>query len=240
MVLRIFETDPDAKPKPRQTFHSDIVGRFRSGRQTNGRPESLSEWRVTTGDPAVAQTISGMFGGSPQEWETQREDNIEVLTNTASVAVLIDSAESINVTLVQWGMGGEKIHECDGVYFVGDDEDAGKECGCPALFAERKALAKRGRGPKPNVSMRFRLADDPGMGYFMFQSSSWDLTRVLHEVQNDLDNVGTVALATLSLEVVEFVPKSGAMAGRTVSYRKPVITVKGAAETETETEDAPF
>lgn len=228
--LRIFETDPEAKPKPRAAFQSDIVGRFRSGRQTDGRPESLSEWRVTTGDPAVAEAISGMYGGHPEEWETPKEDALEVLTNSAKVDILIDSADAISATMVLWGMGGDKVHECDGVALITDDEDNGKPCGCPPLLAERKALAKKGRGPKPNISMKFRLADDPELGYFRFQSASWDLTRVLHEVQDALDNVGTVALATLSLEVVEFTPKAGPMAGRLVSYRKPVIDVKGAAE----------
>lgn len=233
--LRIFETDPDAKPKPRSEFQSDVVGRFRSGRQTDGRPESLSEWRVTTGDPLVAAAISGMMGGHPEEWETPREDALEILTNTAKVDILIDSAESISATMVLWGMGGEKVHECDGKYLITDDDDNGTICGCPALLAERKEKAKKGRGPKPSISMKFRLADDPKLGYFRFQSASWDLTRVLHEVQEALDNVGTVALATLSLEVVEFTPKNGPMAGRLVSYRKPVIDVKGPAEEDTDT-----
>ena len=47
---------------------NDVVGRFRSGHQINKRPAALSEWRVTTGDPEVAEKIHDILGGdAPQE-----------------------------------------------------------------------------------------------------------------------------------------------------------------------------
>lgn len=227
MSLRIFETDPDAAPKPRDTFADDIVGRFRSGRMVGTRPESLSEWRVTTGDPAVADAIAGMYGGHPEEWETSREDGIEVLTNSAKVDIVIAASSAISAKMVLWSAQGQPIHECDGVEFL-DEDRKGQPCGCPPLLAERKDQARKGIGPKPSVSVKFRLFDDPDLGLFRFQSSSWDLVRDLHNVENALDAVAGPARASLSLELVEFVPKNGAMAGRTVSYRKPVIKVLGA------------
>lgn len=234
MALRIFETDPDAMPKPRQTFANDVVGRFRSGKTEGNRPVSLADWRVTTGDPKVAEAIAGMLGGHPDEWETTREDAIEVLTNSDTVDIVIDNSDpdapAVTSKMVLWGMGGVKIHECDGVEFLSPDERKGQPCGCPALLADRKAAAKAGHGPKPEVSVKFKLADDPDLGYFRFQSSSWDLVRVLHELENALDAVGGPARASLSLELVEFVPKGGPMKGRTVSYRKPVVKVFGPAE----------
>jgi len=228
MALRIFETDPEAAPKPKNAFADDIVGRFRSGRMVGKSPESLAEWRITTGDPVVAEAVAGMFGGHPGEWETTREDAIEVLTNSAKVDVIIDGAEVVTSRMVLWGMGGVRIHECDGVEFL-DEDRRGQPCGCPALLADRKAAARAGHGPKPEVSVRFRLADDPELGVFRFQSSSWDLVKDLHNVENALDAVGTAARASLALELVEFTPKGGAMKGRLVSYRKPVVKVYGPA-----------
>jgi hypothetical protein len=223
---RIFETDPDAMPR-QQRRAPDYVGRFRSGRLNGRRPESLSEWRVTTADPDVASAVAGMLGGSPQEWDTTGEDGIEVLTNADSVGIVIDGSDSIESRLAHW-VNGKLVHECDGVEFL-DDERRGTPCGCPSLLAERKHAARNEAGPKPDVRLRFRLADDPDLGEFRFVSSSWDLLRTLHLVENDLDKVGAPANATLALEVVAFTPKSGPMAGRMVSYRKPVISVLGAA-----------
>lgn len=231
MALRIFETDPDAAPKPSNQFADDVVGRFRSGRMVGKAPESLAEWRITTGDPSVADAVAGMYGGHPQEWETTREDGIEVLTNTPKVDVVISGSSAITARMVLWSAQGQPIHECDGMEFL-DEDRKGEPCGCPPLMAERKDQARKGIGPKPSVSVRFRLADDPELGIFRFQSSSWDLVRDLHNVENALDSVGGPARASLTLELVEFVPKNGAMAGRTVSYRKPVIRVFGAYEDE--------
>ncbi|WP_431888698.1 hypothetical protein [Nocardiopsis alba] len=245
MALRIFETDPDSAPKERK-FTNDVVGRFRSGRMVGKFPESLEHWRVTTGDPVVADALSKMLGGHPEEWETGGEDGIEILTNSRKVSIIIDQPTedrpAISAKMILWGANGVKIHECDGIEFL-DDERRGQPCGCPALLADRKAAAKAGHGPKPEVSVRFRLFDDPDLGEFRFRSSSWDLVKDLHNIENDLEDAHDdgPARATLSLELVEFVPKGGPMKGRQVSYRKPVIKVHGAIKPDAdEDEDVPF
>ncbi|MFF3140413.1 hypothetical protein ACFVRU_01440 [Streptomyces sp. NPDC057927] len=78
----IWDADPDAAPKERSNYSDDIVGRFRSGRLiklgTKETPEALNEWRVTTGDPTVADKIAELMGGEPEEWETDKEDNLQI------------------------------------------------------------------------------------------------------------------------------------------------------------------
>jgi hypothetical protein len=111
------------------------------------------------------------------------------------------------------------VHHCDGVEFLSPDEKAGRPCGCPALFAQRKQAAKDYVGPSPSINITFRLADDPDLGSFRFQSGSWTLAEVLHEYENDLERVGGEAVATLRLELVEYTTKKG----RFVSYLKPVL-----------------
>ncbi|WP_282203919.1 recombination directionality factor [Kitasatospora fiedleri] len=231
--LRIFDTDPDAKPRPRTSFADEVVGRFRSGRMTgtgrSARPESLNEWRVTTGDPAVAARVAEILGGEVANWDTESEDNLEILTTSPSVEVVIDGSAAIQSDMRLYGsVGGEPIHWCDGVEFLGPDEDRGKPCGCPELLADRKALAKTGRGPKPDIRVRFKLVDAPELGLFRARFGAWDLAKVLHEVLEALDEVGGPARCRLSIELVEFVAKSGPMKGKTVSYNKPVIKVLGA------------
>ncbi|MEU9620423.1 hypothetical protein [Streptomyces sp. NPDC048155] len=215
----IFDTDPEAKPKPR--FANDTVGRFRSGRMVGNRPESLSEWRVTTSDPETAKAIEGLMGGKADKWETSGEDALEILTEKDAVKIVIDGVHAIQARMVLWGRQGP-IHECDGATFL-SPEEKGTPCGCPKLIIDRKAAAKSGRGPAPSVQVKFRLADDPRLGEFRFVSGSWELVKILHEVESDLERVGGPALCTLRLELVEFTTKSGV----DVAYRKPVIDVHG-------------
>ncbi|MFE3144769.1 hypothetical protein [Streptomyces scopuliridis] len=225
MTLRIFETDPDAAPKPKRSFASDTVGRFRSGRMVGRRPESLNEWRVTSGDPETASAIVQLFGGVAEEWETTGEDALEVLTNAKAVGVIIDGPKSI-VSDMRMYANNALFHHCDGVEFLSPEEKRGTACGCPRLLKERKAYAKTG-GPKPNIDMRFRLFDDPDLGYFRFVSSSWDLASALPALTKELEGASGPVHAELRIEEVSFEAKNGPMAGQTVTYNKPVIDVIG-------------
>ncbi|MFF2543979.1 hypothetical protein ACFVUY_15590 [Kitasatospora sp. NPDC058063] len=219
MAMRIFETDPDAKPAG--TFSDDTVGRFHSGKQDEeGVPVALEEWRVSTGDPEVASAVAQLFGGTPEETETDKENYIVVDTSTAKVKVIIDGASAISSDLKLWN-GSNLIHHCDGVEFLSPEDEAGTPCGCPPLMVDRKAKAKVKRGPAPSISVMFRIADDPDLGIFRFQSGSWKLAEVLHEIENQLDRIGSEALCSLELERVEYTTKNG----RDVSYVKPVIRV---------------
>ncbi|MFB6535099.1 hypothetical protein ACFCY8_26450 [Streptomyces noursei] len=218
MAIRIFETDPSAKPKA--TFSDDTVGRFHGGKQENGIPVALSEWRVTTGDPEVAAAVAQLMGGTPVETDSTSENFIEILTERDKVKVVLSGPDAISSDLKLWN-GSALIHHCDGIEFLSPDEDKGKRCRCPELMEDRKAAAKAKRGPSPAIAVTFRLAEDYDLGLFRLQTGSWKLAEVLHEVENALDRVGGETLAELSLELVEYTTKKG----RDVSYRKPVIRV---------------
>jgi hypothetical protein len=237
----IFETDPDAKPKPRkQNFSDDVVGRFRSGRLVGKQPESLNEWRVTTGDPAVADAVSQLMGGTAEEWDTDKEDNLQILTDSKSVEIIIASSDAIDASMKKFGFSGLE-HHCDGVVYLSDDDPklVGEACGCPRLLQERKDRAKSGKGPKPSVDVTFKLAERPELGYFRFNSGGWSLVNVLHEVIESIDEVGgrvdgldgkvvtpgKPVRASLTIEHVAYTTK----AGRDVAYNMPVIKVLGLA-----------
>lgn len=226
-TLRILDSDPDSRPKVRS---SDYVGRFRAGMQLNDRPVSLAEWRVTTGDPAVADQIAASFGGAVEEWNTTKADRLQVLTDHAEVPVVVDSADDVTFRMALFGANGKPSHACDGVEFI-DSEDPrfGKECGCPTSLAERKAAAKAGYGPKPDNGIVFRLAGLEGLGKFRLSSASWDFMKAIEGVWADLDAIEGPAKCTLRLELVSFTTKSGI----DVNYRKPVLVVNGPADVET-------
>lgn len=179
---------------------------------------------MTTGDPDVAQAVAGLLGGEVAEWETSKEDNLEVITTSATVRLVLDGPDAVESSLILWGRSGP-IHECDGVSYLNPPEDAGTPCGCPPLLTERKALHKAERGPGPHTKVTFRLADAPHLGKGQLVSGSWELLKVLHELENDLDAVGAPALVELDLELVQFTTTAGV----DVAFRKPVFTVLGPA-----------
>ncbi|WP_329105551.1 hypothetical protein OG792_32925 [Micromonospora sp. NBC_01699] len=224
MGLRIWETDPEAEPKPRQKFTSDIVGRFRSGYQVNGRPAALEQWRVTSGDPDVADTIRAMFGGdAAQTWDTQGEDSLEVFTEAPRVKVVLDGPSAIRQEMILWGRN-TMIRRCDGVEQT-MDEDKGKPCECPASYQDRKDAAKSGRGCAPSITIYFTLADDPDLGRFRFNSGSWSLVRDIVTAEAQLAAIDGPAEAWLGLEVVEY--EAG---GKKRRFTKPVVDVIGAVK----------
>ena len=219
MGIRIFDVDPDAKPK---RFSDDIVGRFRSGAQVNGRPMSLDAWRVTSGDPEVAEVVHDLLGGQdPQTWTTQGEDNLEVYTDAKTVEIILDGPSSIQTAMALWGRNG-LIHKCDGETLAdgsGPCPMAGK------TVAERKEAAKAGYGCEPSIQVYFRLAAEPDLGKFKFSTGSWTMAAEIEDAQAALAKVEGPARATLTLEEVDYTTKTG----RHVNYRKPVVEIKGAA-----------
>lgn len=233
MALRIFDTDPDAKPQPRKEMteytRTEYAFQFRSGMQVwnaekrKNEPVSLANWRVLTGDQDVAAGIAELMGGTAEEYDATKELNLHVMTESPSVEIVINGSKSIEDKLILWGPGGP-IHECDGEFFLSPAEDRGTPCGCPATLAERKELAKKRRGPSPNIVVPFRLAGlGYELGYGKLVGTAWTLAEVIHEVKEALDQVDGEALCRLELVHIQYVNK----AGIDVSYRKPVITVLG-------------
>lgn len=228
MALRIFDTDPDAKPKERpevqQYSRPDYAFQFRSGMKgANGKPVSLANWRVLTGDPLVADAVAELMGGTPEEYDATKELNLHVMTETDSVEIVIDGSKAIEDKLILWGPGGP-IHECDGEFFLSPPEDKGTACGCPPILSERKELARRRRGPQPAINVAFKFAghgNELGTGKLI--ATAWSLAEVIHEVKHALDQVEGEALCRLELVPVNYTSKiHGA-----VSYTWPKITVLG-------------
>lgn len=233
MGLNIFGNDPANQPKPRQSFADDVVGRFRSGYQLNGRPAALTEWRVTTGDPDVAGTVNDLLGGdAPQAWEANGEDNLEIFTASKSVDVILDGPKALRQRMILWGRNGKVIQSGDGAVL----EDGSPDPDANLTFAERKQKGRDGIGPVPQIEVFFRLVGEEDLGIFKFQTGSWGLASdiIRDDVEADLadyaaDSETGKVLATLELEEVSFVAKNGPRAGQTVQYTKPVLKIKGAA-----------
>lgn len=235
MALKIFGNAENAAPK-KKSFSDDVVGRLRSGYVENDRPVALQEWRVTTGDPVVADRIVELLGGPDgvSSWETKGEDDKEVFTTSSSVDIIIEKATALRQDMVMYTRKGI-AYVSDGEQITYPDERKGQpDPQAGQTFQERKAAAKDGTGADPRIQLYFRLADDPDLGIFKFQSGSWSLVSDLsyHGVEDELADLtadGASVRATLALEQVSFVAKSGPRAGQTVEYTKPSLTLKGVA-----------
>jgi hypothetical protein len=229
----IWAKDEENKPAERKVYTDDTVGRLHSGysefdeKTKKVLPVALSEWRFSTGDKHVADTVAGLFGGKPVENDESASENfIDVFTTSAKVPVIIEQ-DGIYWDMKQW-INGKLVHHCDGFNFLShpsNDEMIGAECGCPTLFAERKQAAKDYQGPNPAIEVKFRLADAPELGEFKFQTGAWTLFKVIHESEGALENVGETATGSLELEYVEYTPKKGPMRNKLVSYTKPNINI---------------
>lgn len=231
MSLKIFGTDPATQPKPRQKFADDVVGRFRSGHQLNKRPVALTEWRVTTGDPEVADAIHELMGGDPpQEWEATGEDNLEVFTALGSLHVVLEKSTALRQRMVLFSRQGKLISDSDGQTMSDGSPDPDAEL----TFQERKQKARDGIGAEPQITVYFRIKGHEDLGIFKFQTGSWSMAQDLardnteQEIADALaDSDGRGVEAMLALEHVEFTAKNGPRAGQLVSYTKPVLTVVG-------------
>lgn len=240
MALRIWGTDPETQPKPRQRFSDDVVGRFRSGHQLSGRPAALNEWRITTGDPEVADAVYDLYGGDkPQEWEAKGEDNLEVFTASKAVEIIVEGPSALRQKMVLWGRSGNLIQSGDGDTLDDGTPDPDRDL----TFAERKKKGQDGVGPVPQIEIFFRLAEAPDLGVFKFQTGSWSLASDLavFGIEDELAGFGGPVKAVLELEEVSFVAKNGPRKGQTVNYTKPNFKIKGAyAGALPEKEETPF
>lgn len=228
MSLKIFG-GADGAPQKKSTYSDDLVGRFRSGMQVDDRPVALSAWRVTTGDPEVADAIHESLGGeAPGEWDAKGEDNLEVLTDADEIEVILEGSKPLRQAMVFYGRKGV-VYVSDGETIVyPDDRKGDPDPQAGQSFQERKAASQEGTGADPRVEIFFRLAEAPDLGVFKFQSGSWSLVSDLgyNDTEQEIDDLiadGSTVKATLALEEVSFVAKSGPRAGKTVSFTKPVL-----------------
>lgn len=232
MGLRIFETDPDAKPapKPDKPVYERPAFSIRTGmaewnpQKKKNEPVQLSAWRFVSDDERVMNGLAELYGGTVVEFDPSKDQNLHVLSEADAIEVVIAGASAVEDKLVQWGGPGGPIHECDGQFSLLSD-DKGEPCGCPDTMQKRKDLAAKNRGPKPSINIEFTLAgagEELGKGKLI--ATAWTLAEVIHEVKDALDAVGEPALCSMSIEHVEYVSK---IHGK-VSYFKPVIEVLGA------------
>ncbi|MGW7001856.1 recombination directionality factor [Streptomyces sp. NPDC054933] len=193
-----------------------VSGDFRCGRLVSSHLHALSSWRVTCANMEIATAISRHLGGAPQKWTTTGVDNIEVLTSSPSVDILISNPSAITVEMRLWGHRG-LIHHCDGIHLLSPNTRKGKACGCPFPIRERRALAKEGKGPQVMTDILFRLASAPDLGNFRLRSYSWRLAESIDPVRKMFHHHAGSITYKLTLAKFDTIGGSG------LYYREPTL-----------------
>lgn len=243
MALNIFRTAEEQNPQPRQ--FDDVVGSFRAGYAEDGQPKSLNEWRVTTGDPEVADAIQALLGGeAPAPWDTKGEEALEVYTEAKSVAIILENERAVRQRFIQRNRNGEIVYTSDGAM----KDDGERDPHASLTLDERLKLASDGLGPALETTIWFRLDDSMGdvnlggspakagdLGKFRYSSTGKTIGKQIdrEQVEQQLidyaeDADGPVPVrAKLTIEHVSFTAKNGKRAGQLVEYNTAALKILG-------------
>lgn len=243
MALNIFRTAAElaGEDTGKSKQFEGTVGSFRAGfLDSNDKPKSLSEWRVTTGDPEVAQAIHELLGGdAPVEWETKSEESLEVYTVAKSLTIVLDRG-SVRQRFVQRNRNGEVVYTSDGAMTDKGESDPH----ATLTLDERLKLASDGLGPSLETTIWFKLDDSMGevtlggsralagdIGKFRYQSTGKSIGKQVdrEQIEQTLEDAEGPVRAKLAIEHVSFTAKSGARAGLLVEYHTANLKILGPA-----------
>jgi hypothetical protein len=219
-------------PSESESQDSDVVGRFRAGYQDSEGMHSLSAFRLTTGDAGLMDKLVKEFGKSkdfgedagPNEWDATGEDYLELFSAASQVSIILDSAADYRTQLVRRTADGDFMYATDGeiITAVGEEYEDEFEVGNPDPqidqdLTTRKAKAKKGLGSKPDIRVRFRLADHEDWGLFEYRTSGWSL----------VDNSPEGKLQRLGEGRIKAVLKLSEVKTKRWTYTKPEFLVRG-------------
>ncbi|MFD0264188.1 hypothetical protein ACFVH7_38665 [Kitasatospora indigofera] len=211
-------------PLPQQSRGCGVVGRIDLGFPALGEAAGEPCWHIATSSWSTANSISEALGGTARPFGRLPGLEVQVVTEAASLSVLLEGPDSVSFRMARRG-GRGVAHTCDGQRFLEPAGLTGTACGCPPTLTARRAAALRGLGPKPDIELVFLLHAAPELGLFRLNTSSWDFAGDSLRALEVLRQVPSPVLCRLGIEVVEFSSPDGVE----VSYRRPMLVVAGSA-----------
>lgn len=149
--------------------HIPVAARLHLASYEQGLPRALHHWRVTCSDMHVAERLHGLLGGSaPAQFPSEGQDDIEVLTATSELHLLLDGSAAVQTRYIAVDgavSDGRSLTNQDGTSVPDPNRDL--------TISERHRLS-RSDGSRCVTSVYARLADVPKLGV-LFRSTSWDL-----------------------------------------------------------------
>lgn len=234
MALKIFDLEDAPKPSTNASYGEALVGKLKGGYQEDGLPVATETIVVTTDDPAVAERASELFGGDVVELDVDKGHDHRVVTDQSEIKLLVSSTRDFSTRFALYGQGGLLFATDGETILEGEDFTGATEGqpwgGRPASIEAWKNQAKSGRAPKPDIRLRGRLADDPELGVFQYQTSGWSLVADVPAIETQLEEAleaanGGSVLVSLIFQRREI--KKGPMKGK--AYTRASIRVHGPA-----------
>jgi hypothetical protein len=191
---------------------AELVGRFQYGTLLRNRPRTLATWCVTATSTRTVDRIAQLLGGHPRH--DPASGHAEVVTASAMVDILLPDLHALRV---RWYGSNGRV--CNGAA-----QDKGCPCACPSTLAQRRSVAKQGRGCKPLVELRFRLLDDPALGTFILLSDDWSFVEMVIEALAALKGTDHSTIARLAIQRTLHTLRSG----RVLAYTRPTLIISNA------------
>ncbi|MFF2745994.1 hypothetical protein ACFVVA_10660 [Kitasatospora sp. NPDC058048] len=148
---------------------------------------------------ALARLIDGEVSTEPSR--------VELNTHRDRILIKLEGPQSLNIRMML--RGHEGAHVCDGSRFLEPVQVSGSACGCPPTWGQRRAASRGGQGPKPEITVRFRLVEALGIGCFDLVSSSWALIEDIEAARASLSASDWPAKACLSIDRSVFTTAEG-------------------------------
>lgn len=97
-------------PRHRPRNAGQLAGRFRASCPINGRPASLTTWRVTTWRREVADRLHELYGGPhPGTCDETGEGDWQVFTATDEVKIIVGEPDAFQQETLVWGISSEVV-----------------------------------------------------------------------------------------------------------------------------------
>ena len=180
----------------KEQFDDGCVGQIRIGGAKNGVPFTTETIRITADESKTLAKLAKKLGGDPVEWETNKSDRFEILTDN----------NSVEVECYEWDAAFERWHEKKRVnHCDGKQQFNGEPCECPFSIDEKKEAAKQGKACKPKFKAKVGFADDPELGKFRFESGSWNLLKKSNVIEEHIAD----GHAPIEIAIGDFTNKKG-------------------------------
>lgn len=149
------------------------IGRIRTGNQVASgrgktRPNKLDTFRLTSPSRELIAAAAETYGGVAAPWTNDGRQEYEVITEAASMDIVVPPGQVVSQWYEMWS-GGGCVRRCDGVTNVLDMTP----CACPQDTAERVAQAAEGLACKATTRLNVILPRLPDLGVWRLESHGY-------------------------------------------------------------------
>lgn len=139
-------------------------GRIRIGVQAATRsgkkaPRKLNAFRFTSGDRAVIDAVTGLYGGATEAWRNGSQDQWETITDARDIPILLPPSEMAFSQFYETWAKGFCTRRCDGRWDTVRDQ----ACDCDPEARECKATTR----------LSVILPEIPGLGTWRLESHGY-------------------------------------------------------------------